>query len=355
MNNQLDIFGQFAYCNAIAFFVAAKNLVAAGSLVPPPLGTAIDGQPCPTTRDFFIVDQDQSDNVVTAYILSNGQVAQNTTTNFRNFPNSVILTNGSDNRLLVAVDQAIGCKPWAAPDASDITNGQNVLLPASGLNELHADHWQKAPIAYVPLNDPMAKSNNQPSLSKVNAYRQGVGQPTAASGADADQVNYCFNIYTTQPLRLLKLMGSLINYPSLDAAMADSLYTFLGTRFVASFSAQNLDCFDLLQIPLALPPIQLTLNGNGQTVGITITPPNNGAANPIYQMTTGAIQNVQAAAGTTTGKTGTTWTTSLIVGVAVGGGVGLLVIIGFIVAFRAHKVRNFFSGVRDGIATKMRD
>jgi len=87
-------------------------------------------------------------------------------------------------------------------------------------------------------------------------------------------------------------------------------------------------------------------------VGVVVTPPNNGATNPIYAATTGAaVLNVQ----TTTAAKATTWTTGMIVGVAVGGGVGLLVIVGFIVAFRAHKVRNFFSGVRDGIATKMRD
>jgi hypothetical protein len=350
----LDIFGQFAYCNAIAFFLQAKNLIAAKSIVPPPLGTAIDGQPCPTTRDFFVVDQDQSDNVCTVYLVANGKVAQNTTTNFRNNPNAMFLTNGSDNRLILAIDQAIGCKPWTAPDASDPTFGANVMLPASGLNELHADFWQQNP-ALVPLNDAMAKVNNGPSLAKVNAYRQGCGQVPAATGSDADQVNYCFNMYLTFPLRLLKLMGSLVNFPSPDPNAADSLYTFLGQRWVAAFGDQNLGCFDKLQIPRALPPIRLNVNANGLTVGVIVTPPNNGATNPIYAATTGGVNNLQNAPGTGTGKTGTTWTTSLIVGVAVGGGVGLLVIVGFIVAFRAHKVRNFFGGVRDGIATKMRD
>jgi hypothetical protein len=350
----LDIFGQFAYCNAIAFFLQAKNLIAAKSIIPPPLGTAIDGQPCPTTRDFFVVDQDQSDNVCTVYLVANAKVAQNTTTNFRNNPNAMFLTNGSDNRLILAIDQAIGCKPWTAPDASDPTFGANVMLPASGLNELHADFWQQNQ-ALVPLNDAMAKVNNGPSLAKVNAYRQGCGQVPAATGADADQVNYCFNMYLTFPLRLLKLMGSLVNFPSPDPNAADSLYTFLGQRWVAAFGDQNMGCFDKLQIPRALPPIRLNVNANGLTVGVIVTPPNNGAANPIYAATTGGVNYLQNAAGTGTGKTGTTWTTSLIVGVAVGGGVGLLVIVGFIVAFRAHKVRNFFGGVRDGIATKMRD
>jgi len=315
-------------------------------------GVAMDGKAGPTIRDFFVVDQDQSDNVNTVYLLVNGQVAQNTTTNFRNNPNAIFLTNGSDNKLLVAIDTAIGCKPWKAQDAAD-PNFQ-VMLPAPGLNELHADSFQQAPIAFVPLSDAMAKVNNQPSLPKVNAWRQGTGQPTAATGKDADQVDYCFNMYLTFPLRLLKLMGSLINFPSPDPAAADSLYTFLGQRFVAAFGDQNLGCFDKLQIPRALPPVRLNINANGLVVGVIVTPPNNGPTNPIYAGTTGGVNALQNN-GATTAKKATTWTTGMIVGVAVGGGVGLLVIVGFIVAFRAHKVRNFFSGVRDGIATKMRD
>src|SRR5260370_14064324 len=44
-----SIFGQVSYCNARAFFQAGK-------LVPPPLGIARDGLPCPTVRDFSVVD-----------------------------------------------------------------------------------------------------------------------------------------------------------------------------------------------------------------------------------------------------------------------------------------------------------
>ena len=77
-----DKFGQVSFCNAPAFFQAAFALVASGKLVVPPLGTGSDGQPCPTVRDFGVVDQDQSDNVVTTYLLTTkGTVAQNTTAN----------------------------------------------------------------------------------------------------------------------------------------------------------------------------------------------------------------------------------------------------------------------------------
>jgi len=315
VNGVVDIFGQFAHCNAIAFFTQALALLR--GMTVPPLGVAIDGKPCPTIRDFFVVDQDQSDNVNTVYIVTPaGTIAQNNTANFLQFPTpKAILSNGSDNKLLVAIDTAIGCKPWRVPDLADQTNGgfaQN-QAPASALNELHAAMWQQAPIALVPLNDAMAKVMNQPSLLKVNAWRLATGQPTAATGKDADQVDYCFNLYLTFPLRLLKLMGSLINFPSPDPAAADSLYTFLGQRFVAAFGDQNMGCFDKLQIPRALPPIRLNLNGNGQAVGVIVTPPNNGAVNPIYAATTGGAKDVKKAAAAPSSL----WTTLLLIPVLV--------------------------------------
>src|SRR5579863_8209427 len=71
-------FTQVSYCNAPNFFQAADKALANGQLNVGALGTAIDGKPCPTLRDFSIVDQDQSDNVTTTYLLStNGQIAQN--------------------------------------------------------------------------------------------------------------------------------------------------------------------------------------------------------------------------------------------------------------------------------------
>jgi len=79
-----SIFGQFAYCNGPAFFAAAQTAIAAGLLTVPPVGTAsiATGQPCPSVRDFRVVDMDQSDNVDTTYLLIGGKVlAQNTATN----------------------------------------------------------------------------------------------------------------------------------------------------------------------------------------------------------------------------------------------------------------------------------
>src|SRR5690348_8870367 len=107
-------FGQFAYCNAPAFF-AAVNGDKQVSL--PALGTGRDGRPCPTTRDFAVVDQDQSDNLATVYRVVNGRVAQDTAAT----RGGTALTNGSDEGLLAkAIDPALGC---AAPTAPDLTDG----------------------------------------------------------------------------------------------------------------------------------------------------------------------------------------------------------------------------------------
>jgi hypothetical protein len=64
-----DFMGQFAYCNAVNFFAGANDAILAGKLIVPPLGIVKDGLACPTVRDFSIVDQDQSDNVLSTYLI----------------------------------------------------------------------------------------------------------------------------------------------------------------------------------------------------------------------------------------------------------------------------------------------
>ena len=74
-----SIFTQVSYCNAPAFFSAADNAAINGNLKVPALATAKDGQTCPTVRSFSVVDQDQSDNVDTLYLVtSKGTTAQKT-------------------------------------------------------------------------------------------------------------------------------------------------------------------------------------------------------------------------------------------------------------------------------------
>ena len=80
-----SLFGQYAYCNAVNFYKQVNKLIENGLVVVPELGVTSKGEPCPTTRHFGIVDQDQSDNVLSTYILTTtGQVAQNTMLNRQN-------------------------------------------------------------------------------------------------------------------------------------------------------------------------------------------------------------------------------------------------------------------------------
>src|SRR5207248_5192625 len=152
-----SIFGQFAYCNAPAFFQAANAAMAAGKINPNPakaaLGMGKDGLTCPSVRDFGVVDQDQSDNVTTTYMINGAQQA-----------------NGSDNRLLaVALDGALGCTPLMAPDLAH--PGQ--MTTALPLNELQAASQQASPIALVPQRDPMTLVDNTPDAAKTELYRMG--------------------------------------------------------------------------------------------------------------------------------------------------------------------------------------
>ena len=81
-NNQTDLFGQFVFCNASNFYSVATGLINAGKIVVPPLGLADDGFPCPSIRDFGIVDDDPDDTVTTTYLLTpNNTLAQNTAAN----------------------------------------------------------------------------------------------------------------------------------------------------------------------------------------------------------------------------------------------------------------------------------
>ncbi|WP_063774304.1 hypothetical protein [Streptacidiphilus rugosus] len=200
-----SIFGQFAYCNAPAFFAGARAAERTGRLKVPPLGTGRDGAPCPSTRDFGVVDQDQSDNVTSAYLATaDGRTAQRTTRNAAALGNhaSTIL-NGSDNLLLTAfVDPPLGCTPWTAPDLAD--PGQQTTSLA--LDELQAAADQRAPVALVPLNDPMVLGHSgAASRVKTNLYRVGVGQPLLGHGAGTDPGSakvYCANLGQVGAARL---------------------------------------------------------------------------------------------------------------------------------------------------------
>ncbi len=277
-----SIFGQFAYCNARAFFAAAQQGIAAGLVQVPALATAKDGMPCPTTRDFSVVDQDQSDNVQTQYLANgNGQTAQLTAANTTALGNGATpLGNPSDNALLTKfIDPALGCQPWQAPDLADNNN----MVSALPLDEIQAAMDQQAPIALVPLTDPMTLNNNNASLAKTNLYRRGADQTPAANAQQASGTTYCQNLLNTGLPRIQLDMPMTINATTPAADAANSLFTFLANRFMQSYT--NLNCQNLLNKP---NPVTVQMNGAGVVTSATI----NGA---------GAAGGAGAGTGTGTG------------------------------------------------------
>lgn len=234
-------FGQFGYCGAPEFFAAARAAVATGKLTVPPLGTANDGKPCPSTRDFAVVDQDQSDNLTTSYLaLRDGRTAQDTPANAA-LPDAKHLTNASDNGLLVnSIDPALGCKPFTAPDLT----ARGTPSTSLALNELQAAAHQADPVALVPPNDPMARDDDHTSNDKTNLYRLGVDMPPLGRDADADSAKaYCINLATVAPRRLDVDHEAFKAAPSPDPKKARNLDDFLIQRLKTSW--KELNCRDL--------------------------------------------------------------------------------------------------------------
>ncbi|WP_370148211.1 hypothetical protein [Streptacidiphilus sp. EB129] len=261
---QGSIFGEFASCNAPTFFQTANTQIGTNQLQVPALGTAKDGLPCPTTRDFSLVDQDQSDNVVTHYLATAaGLTAQNNAAAKAALTGPTDLANGSDNLLLTQfVDPALGCTPFTRPDQSS----DGTATAALPLDELSAAANQQAPIALVPLTDPMTLNNAKADTAKTNLYRAAVDQ--APIGADAGSgTTYCSNLFTTAGgiQRVFKDQAIFANAPSVDAAQATNLFTFLAMRAQATFT--NLGCQGLLNMT---NPITLTTS-NGVVTAATFT------------------------------------------------------------------------------------
>lgn len=217
------LFGQVFFCGAAHFF----SVVNTAGLAIPALGLTSDGQPCPSTRSFQIVDQDQSDNIQTTYLVTaSGQTAQNTAENRAALGNAVVATNGSDNRLLTNfLDPALGCTPWRIPDIADAGN----LLPTQATDELQAAAFQAAPVALIPAGDPMVGPN---SLNMVNAYRRGVDQPIIARIGQASTAAYCKHLLAIAPAFLSTHQAAFQASASPDAGM--NLYDFLVSRLNAT-------------------------------------------------------------------------------------------------------------------------
>jgi len=285
-----SVFGQFAYCNARNFFGSVNQGIANGLVKVPALGTAKDGKACPTARDFSVVDQDQSDNVQTQYLANgNGQIAQLTAANQAQLANATVLGNPSDNALVTKfIDPTLGCTPWTAPDLAN-NNTPNLSL---ALDEIQANAFQGAPVALVPLTDPMTLVNGAQSQDKTILYRQGVDQNPGGILPNNGTV-YCQNLVNTGLPRIKGDMTLTINGTSPDPAMANSLFTFLAMRFMQSYT--NLNCQNLLNQP---NPVTTTTNGNGVVISATITLPGTATGGTSQIATGNATITLNANAGT---------------------------------------------------------
>jgi hypothetical protein len=282
-----SIFGQVSFCNGTAFFQAAQRAEAAGTLVIPATGTStkVAGLACPTTRSFTMIDQDQSDNVTTQYLLDgNGLTAQNTPANKAAMANSTVINNGSDNALLNGfLYPTLGCTPFTAPD---LTNG-GTPGTSQAMDELSAAKNQQAPIALVPENDEMTLVNNAFSVTKTNLYRSNVGQApvSAANDMTSSPANYCQNMVNLQTSFLQNNQALLATGTSPVPGVGNNLLTFLANRMNMSFTNLNCQNFGLKN------PVTVTLDGNGVATAATF--------NVTQQQATGGTPAGAGAPGTT--------------------------------------------------------
>jgi hypothetical protein len=264
-----SIFGQVSFCDGTAFFAAALRAERQGRLVVPAAGTSPKtGQACPTTRSFTMIDQDQSDNVTTLYLLTGqGQTAQLNAANTAALPGAARVGNGSDNLLLDGfLDPTLGCTPFTAPDLSQA----GAAGTSQALDELSAASNQAAPIALVPENDEMVLVNNGLSVQKTNLYRRNVGQPriSAANSAVDSPANYCQNLVNIQAPFLNTNQALLATGTSPVTAVGTNLLTFLANRLNMSFTNLNCQSFGLTN------PVTVTVDAAGSATGATfnVTP-----------------------------------------------------------------------------------
>jgi hypothetical protein len=291
-------FTQVAACNAVAFFQAANTAIGNGLLTVPSPGTATDGQACLTTRNFGVIDQDQSDNVTTKYLaLGNGTTAQDNAANAAALAGATPLFNGSDNALIDDfVDPALGCTPWMVNDLAN--PGQTATaLPLDELQSAAFDgNNNGGPEALVPLNDPMTLDNNgNQSTDKTNTYRSIVDMLALPAGESPAE--YCGDMESIQGTRIQQDVNLLINGPSPMPAAASNLFTFLAMRLQQSFTNLNCQNFGLQN------DVSTTVDGNGVVVAACFRQQVNavtaGAGNPTKGMTVCPATTASASATAT--------------------------------------------------------
>ena len=262
-----SLFTQVAFCNSPAFYRAANRDIARGLLKIPALATGSDGQACPTVRGFDVVDQDQSDNVVSTYLLTTGgQTAQDSAANVAGLAGASAINNGSDNALVNKfMDPALGCAPYQFRDQTAASGRSGSQIT----DELLAAADQAAPVALVPMNDPMTAFGGQPSRMKTDVFRLGVDQPMVGAGGQAadSPAGYCKNMMQVGMARAAADEKQFGAFASPVPATGSNLFTFLAARLSASWV--NLGCGALLNAP---DPVTLTVNANGVATAASFSP-----------------------------------------------------------------------------------
>ena len=267
--NCIDAFGnslinQTPQCNTVSFYRLANAEIARGILTIPAIGTAKDGQPCPTTRDFSLIDQDQSDNAVAHYLFNpdTGQTSQATAANQASLPGDTTETNGSDNGLLDGfIDPALGCTPFTAPNPTN----PNEASASQALNELSARQNQKGTVALLPVNDPQLLVGGQFSLGKTNTYRIETDMAPLSANTNTSQnaATYCQNMVNIQTPRVALDVELEVGTASPVPDLGNNLANFMAARLSASFGNLNCQNFGLTN------PVNLTLDANGVATGAT--------------------------------------------------------------------------------------
>jgi hypothetical protein len=267
--NCIDAFGnslidQTPQCNAANFYRMANAEIARGTLTIPAAGTGKDGQACQTTRDFALIDQDQSDNAVASYLFdaATGQSAQATAANQAAMANATVESNGSDNGLLDKfVDPALGCTPFTAPNPTNPAGSS----ASQALNELSARANQKGTIALLPVNNPQLLVGGDFSIGKTNAYRIETDQPrlAATTNTSRNAARYCQNMINIATSRLKLDAAMETGTASPVPALGNNLATFLAARLSGSFGNLNCQNFGLTD------PVTLTTDANGVATAAT--------------------------------------------------------------------------------------
>jgi hypothetical protein len=280
--NCIDAYGnslmnQTPQCNAAHFYRMANFEIARGLLKIPAIGTGKDGQACQTTRDFALIDQDQSDNAVASYLFdpATGTAAQATAANVAAMTGATLQQNGSDNGLLDKfVDPALGCTPFTAPNPTN-PNGSS---SSQALNELSARQNQKGMVALLPVDNPQLLVGGQFSLGKTNAYRMETDQPRLARNTSLDRnaAQYCQNMINIATPRLKLDAQFETDTASPVPDLGDNLADFLAARLSGSFDNLNCKNYGLTN------PITLTTNGDGVATGATFnTTPQKASVNAV--------------------------------------------------------------------------